>query len=64
VVHHSGFVDVRNEDLEVDELSAEGVFVAGDDTHISLAEGPANNFGGAAVVWKGDGGLYLQRYMT
>jgi hypothetical protein len=28
---------------EVDELSAEGVLVAGDDAHVGLAEGPADN---------------------
>jgi hypothetical protein len=54
-------VDVRNGVLEVDELSAEGVLVAGDDAHISLAEGAANDFGGAVVVWKGDGGFVFGR---
>jgi hypothetical protein len=30
--------------LEVDELSAEEVLVAGDDAHVSLAEGSTNDF--------------------
>jgi hypothetical protein len=59
VVHQ--FVDVRNGVLEVDELGEEGVLVARDDAHISLAEGPANDFGGAAVVRKGDDGFVFGR---
>jgi hypothetical protein len=47
---------VGNGVLEVYELSAKGVLVAGNDAHIGLAEGPANDFGGAAVVREGDGG--------
>jgi hypothetical protein len=42
-------------------LSAEGVLVARDDAHISLAEGPADDLGGTAVVWEGDGGFVFGR---
>jgi hypothetical protein len=49
-------VGVGNGVLEVDELSAEGVLVAGNDAHVGLVEGPANDFGGAAVVREGDCG--------
>ena len=36
--------------LEVDELGAERVLVARDDANVGLAEGSADDFGGAAVV--------------
>jgi hypothetical protein len=37
-------VGVENGVLEVDKLTADGVFVAEDDAYVSLAEGPANDF--------------------
>jgi hypothetical protein len=50
MVHHCGLVGVWDGVLEMDELSAEGVLVAGNDAHIGLAEGPADDLRGAAVV--------------
>jgi hypothetical protein len=57
MVHHGGFVDVRDGVFEVDELGAEGVFVAGSGAYIGLAEGAADDLRCAAVVWEGDGGF-------
>jgi hypothetical protein len=43
--------------FEVDELGAEGVFVAGGGAYVGLAEGTADDLRSAAVVWKGDCGF-------
>jgi hypothetical protein len=50
VVHHGQFVGVGDGVLEVDELGAEGVLIARDDTNVSLAEGSSDYLGCAAVV--------------
>jgi hypothetical protein len=57
VVYHGRLVDVIDGVFEVDELSAEGVFVAGGGAYVGLAKGTADDLRSAAVVWEGDGGF-------
>jgi hypothetical protein len=60
MVNHGELVDVGDGVLEVDKLSAEGIFVVGYYSHLSPVKGASDHLGHAAVVREGNGGFVFR----